>query len=162
MQKTPQLILFSWSMMNLESVGDILREWGYTGRCCYGFYRRLVRAVLPTGPSGSKVMKQQNFRAGNWWRWTSCIYGSLPTTLSSAPTSPINRQNTNSLLKDLWSSRFHIPRFICIYMIYRIYRPWWLWWYKLIININIWLLICNTYYRIRFNTSCFYKSYKCI
>ena len=28
---------------------------------------------------------------------------------------------------------------------------WW-WWYKLIININIWLLICNTYYRTMFNT----------
>ena len=40
------------------------------------------------------------------------------------------------------------PGFISIY---RIYRLWW-WWFKLIININIWLLICNTYYRKMFNT----------
>ena len=40
------------------------------------------------------------------------------------------------------------PGFICIY---RIYRTWW-WWYKLIMNINIWLLIWNTYYRTMFNT----------
>ena len=39
------------------------------------------------------------------------------------------------------------PGFKCIY---RIYRPWW-WWFKLIININIWLLICNIYYRKMFN-----------
>ena len=63
----------------------------------------------------------------------------------------------------LFYSSLSGPGFICIYRIYRIYRPWW-WWYKLIININIWLLICNTgqcsthvIYIIRA-----YKSYKCI
>ena len=38
-----------------------------------------------------------------------------------------------------------------LYAFTRIYRSWW-WWFNLIININIWLLICNTYYRKRFNT----------
>ena len=51
-----------------------------------------------------------------------------------------------------WPSLWSGPGLICIYRIYRIYRPWW-WWYKLIYNsINIWLLICNTYYRKMFDT----------
>ena len=61
------------------------------------------------------------------------------------------------------------PGFICIYRIYRIYRLWWWWWwwYKLIININIRLLICNTHFKGQCSTHIIYytrayKSYKCI
>ena len=47
--------------------------------------------------------------------------------------------------------RYQGPDLYAFIRIYRIYRPWW-WWYQLILNINIWLLICNIYYRTMFNT----------